>query len=574
MKKILTILFILLGSSIICSADFVEKDRALEIAQRWFSTGEISIELSDSGTQYYVNCSNGGWMIISAEDSVTPILAYNDEGSLHESTIPSNTRAFIKDYEKGIQDAKTRKLKANSETKKLWKTAGYRTKATGGKLLSTAQWGQDYPYNTLCPQVREKGKDETALTGCVATCAAIVCRYYQWPEKGKGTIGGYSYTTDYRVKKTIDSYSIDNHSYNYDLMPMNTDSYKNKDQIKAVSQLMADLGVMAKAEYNYETGTGALQEDMQAAMFKHMGYSGYAYELYRNSCSSDAEFLKKIKAELDADRVVPYGGIDNQNGGHQFLCDGYDAKDYLHINWGWEGDANGYYAIDMENDGYTFNLQQSVTIGLIPDKEQNTTDGGGPLSLLSEYNGKGLTLSSTDFSGNFTVSVSSVWNANNNYAYSGKLRVVLSNYKGEVKEVLSDEVNKKLGSSELDAYSFTCNMSSEVEIGDRIMVQYQSKRGEWEYLYKEDSTNSILDAYSIIDTPYLRIEDSYTIGESLYMDIVPGNVAITSYTWSFDGNKQSHPSIVVTTAGQHIVKAQVKLKDKTTLNIQKIVTVK
>ena len=53
-------------------------------------------------------------------------------------------------------------------------------------LLKTS-WGQDTPYNNLCPTEREN-KKAIYPTGCVATAMAQVMYYHQYPEKGTGNI--------------------------------------------------------------------------------------------------------------------------------------------------------------------------------------------------------------------------------------------------------------------------------------------------------------------------------------------------------------------------------------------------
>lgn len=42
-----------------------------------------------------------------------------------------------------------------------------------------------------------------------------------------------------------------------------------------------------------------------------------------------------IREELDAGYPLSYGG-QSSGGGHAFVCDGYDAQGFFHINWGWE----------------------------------------------------------------------------------------------------------------------------------------------------------------------------------------------------------------------------------------------
>lgn len=77
-------------------------------------------------------------------------------------------------------------------------------------------------------------------------------------------------------------------------------------------------------------------------------------------------------------------------GGHAFILDGYEAEDgvgFFHVNWGWDGDCDGYYRLDMLNpyasgtggsstsDG--FSIGQDAVIGFQPSK--------GPLDHYGRY---------------------------------------------------------------------------------------------------------------------------------------------------------------------------------------------
>ncbi len=568
MKKFLIVSAALLLSSLLCRADFVGEDRAREIAREWFSSEDFDITLNEDQTFYYINAAQGGWIIVSAEDATTPVLAYNDSGKFNPKRMPSNLNTFLGGYTKSIDAVREVSLKGSEEVVKLWKNPALRTKSAEGKLLQTASWDQEEPYNIYCPAVTENSRTYTALTGCVATALAIILHYHQWPEHGQGTIGGYTYTSDYHRKVSIPSYSIDDHYYNYSQMPMKYTSSATTAQKEAVATLMHDLGVMFKAQYNYNTGTGAYSEDIQSALFKHMGYSSQAYLLYRSACSSDAEFLRIIKNEIDEGRPVAYGGSDAANGGHQFLCDGYDQKDYVHINWGWSGEDNGYFAFSLKIPGsYTFSESQCILVGLEPDRDGSTGNNGGPLSFayaksMKDYQGITITDGSIE-EGSFTCKVGSIWNTDANVGYTGSVRMAVVNYRGELKEIISEIKDIELEENEATGLSgITCTIGKELVPGDRVVLQFLAKNGQWETVNCDSETvTSFTNAISVIDTPYLLVEETYKVGDSFILDIIPGNSPVTNYSWTFDGLAQTHISVSPLTRGEHIIKAKVYLKD-------------
>lgn len=105
------------------------------------------------------------------------------------------------------------------------------------------------------------------------------------------------------------------------------------------------------------------------------------------------------------------------------------------------------------------------------------------------------------------------------------------------------------------------------------MAQYLSKSGEWKTINCLATYASFTNAISVIDTPYLLIEESYKTGDSFILDIVPGNSLISSYTWTFDGLKQSHVSVSPLTKGEHTINAKLTLKDGTVQSITQRINV-
>ena len=52
-----------------------------------------------------------------------------------------------------------------------------------------------------------------------------------------------------------------------------------------------------------------------------------------------------VYRELNDKCPVLYGGQSNTTGGHCFILDGYNEDGDVHVNWGWNGDQNGYFDI-------------------------------------------------------------------------------------------------------------------------------------------------------------------------------------------------------------------------------------
>ena len=104
------------------------------------------------------------------------------------------------------------------------------------------------------------------------------------------------------------------------------------------------------------------------------GFSYGGVEYYKKW--SDADWTAMVKEELDKRHPIMYGGA-GEEGGHSFICDGYDDSNYFHFNWGWSGSNDGYYKLSnlvpgsggAGGGGYDFSEDQDVIIGIVPDKK-------------------------------------------------------------------------------------------------------------------------------------------------------------------------------------------------------------
>ena len=79
--------------------------------------------------------------------------------------------------------------------------------------------------------------------------------------------------------------------------------------------------------------------------------------------------MEMVYRELSEGRPIFYEAIDvsltHGAYAHSFIIDGYRDDGYVHVNWGWNGQQDGYYDIGKLNpDGYKFNFYQDMTIGI------------------------------------------------------------------------------------------------------------------------------------------------------------------------------------------------------------------
>ena len=102
---------------------------------------------------------------------------------------------------------------------------------------------------------------------------------------------------------------------------------------------------------------------------------------------SDNEYILKA---LNLLKPI-YASIPGIPDGHAVVIDGYDSNNYLHINFGWGGTANGYYLMNTNttfNVGYTFGTNISVA-AVVSNKPVylNNTDSLALVSLKNNISG-------------------------------------------------------------------------------------------------------------------------------------------------------------------------------------------
>ena len=399
--------------------------------------------------QYYLyeNENGEGWVIIAANDAVTPILAYSETGHFRTDNMPSNIRHWMGKYDQFIKRIETDGVEAAEETKAEWKALrkGVRkaqAAAVVGPLIQT-QWDQDAPYNNLCPGT---GRNK-AYTGCVATAMAQVMNYWQWPKRG---IGSHSYrpldvnepyAVDDEGYYILDEYNqyipvyssrypytlsadFENTTYDWDNMKNSYSDSATSAQKTAVATLMYHCGVATEMMYGNDEdgGSGTYtvnygDEDdptyAQNALWRHFGYkkpTSYmrdGYEEYDHTYYNSwtpSNWTAMLKAELDKQHPIMYDGAGSspESGGHSFICDGYDSAGKFHFNCGWSGSNDGYYTLSnliprgggAGGGGYDFSYEQSVIIGIEPDSSTyvdpvdpidpvDPTPGTGAFTLLT-----------------------------------------------------------------------------------------------------------------------------------------------------------------------------------------------
>ena len=359
MKK--TLFFLLLTAfaciSSTATAAPVEKQKALTVATHFLEQhGGADITLTDitASTPYtafyiFAGRDGKGFVIVSADDCVLPILGYSTTNAFVTENMPTNVKGWLDDYERQIKHYQKHNAQLsilNSQLESEWDHLLNNEYSepplhTAVTPLLTTTWDQDPLYNDLCPYSSYYG--ERTVTGCVATATAQVMKYWNHPTTGYGS---HSY---YHSTYGTQSANFGTTTYAWSSMPSQLTSSSTSTQKNAVATLMYHVGVAMEMDYDVSAngGSGALtiaNGDPTAASAENALRTYFKYKSSLRQVSIDdyssAEWSALLMNELNNNRPILYTGRDS-SGGHCFVCDGYSNSGQFHINWGWGGWCDG-----------------------------------------------------------------------------------------------------------------------------------------------------------------------------------------------------------------------------------------
>lgn len=277
--------------------------------------------------------ADGGYAVVSADDIAIPLLGYSDSGTLDADNLPPAMSAWLEGYSRLIAYAARTGARVSAAQAPA-------SRPDVAPILTTT-WNQDSPYNDLCPTYG----NQRCVTGCAATAIAQVLNTYRWPETGQGT-DSYKWEAGNR---TI-TYNFGNTTFDWNNM---LDSYgvrATDAQRNAVATLMYACGVAAHMNYHPD-GSGATSFAVANGLIDHLRYDRSLKYAFRDYYTA-TEWTDMLLAELTAGRPVYYGGVTANQEGHAFVFDGYRQADgYFHVNWGWGGVSDGYFAMATLDPG-------------------------------------------------------------------------------------------------------------------------------------------------------------------------------------------------------------------------------
>lgn len=339
-------------------------------------SGQLTLAHTELNSQllgravFYVFNTNNGYVIVSGDDRAEAILAYGDQ-PFDINRIPCNMRAWLGTYKEQLEYLQAHE-ELVVETQSMMSPS---LRISSVAPLLTAMWDQESPYWNQC-----KFNNTQCLTGCPATSAAMVFYYWKYPDFPTEPVPAYHFSMSSGWSYVnVNVPELPSVTFDWDNMRDTYTSGYTTAQANAVATLMRYVGQAEHMEYGSDgSGVDADSASLIADAFKFFGYDEETVRLVKKTSAysggqtlyTDAEWAAMIQEELAEERPIVFCAVSSGwfGGGHAFNVDGYDSSNNkYHINWGWSGDYNNYFALNAFNGGgSTYNQYQQMVIGIQP----------------------------------------------------------------------------------------------------------------------------------------------------------------------------------------------------------------
>lgn len=303
---------------------------------------------------FFTDTVTKNFVIISGDKRMKTILGYSSGSKNDTSNLPIALTDILHLYANQYNY-----IRSSSDEEFENEEIRYHSVAPIKPLLATT-WGQGKPFNNFCPT--------GTPSGCVATAMAQIMNHHHYPTKGNGFFAYTSRTNRHKLSMNFSEMLLD-----WDSMCDNYQVSYNKENEDAVAKLMYACGVSVSMDYTSK-GSGAYDCDVPYALINYFGYNRCVTD-YMKAYYKEQEWKDLIYTELKAGNPILYCGVDSREGGHAFIVDGIDEEERVHINWGWDGNDNGYFELNALNPGkYNFSTQESMVVHISPEYEGHDED--------------------------------------------------------------------------------------------------------------------------------------------------------------------------------------------------------
>lgn len=623
MKKIVLIISLsLLGIALYAGP--VTPEKALQVASKVFASGPSTKAADASSLQivwdgefepttkaaqdpafYVVSRPEGGFVIVSGDDNMQPVLAFSFENEFKVEGMPSNVRWWmeeLKGYARSAVSPTPEILEAwdaFAETKAVIPTDDIVT-TSEFKGSRTNLWNQNGPANLFTPTVMGQSK---SVCGCVPLALAEIMAWFGTSNKTPfpaAEIAAYTYNASGYPNWPIDAHDLTtNHDWaslkalsayaDFISAPTEQDSDLGTD----LGHLVYDIGTILQVEYNESLsaagGTSGNLGQLER-LTSYMYYNKAALPKRRENYTS-SEWITMLVAEI-AQHPVYYTGQDtNDGGGHAFVADGYatttTGKRVIHFNFGWGGTCNGYYDcltdVQTTNHDLNFFMENSALFGFVPDTEGSTTSikklGYSP-SFNGTVGGVSLKEGSSVTDETVYMNISHVENIGS-AQFIGTIYAAIVGYAGNRKSILGYSTfgagDDYLVGTIMGFSDWGVPRMSNPVLGDKYAYFYQPDEDENYYLVEGGSSGQVIAELPYYPAAFIKKNAEYHPNDDFVFELTNHDYRYGNASWTVtspDGVTNTYPqsdhkvkltqtgwyTISVSTPGQETVTAYIQVQ--------------
>jgi len=316
---------------------------------------------------YIANFAPFGFIALSTDTDITPIIAYSFNGNFPYDDDENNIlyNMLKNDMELRLQAIADTTLPFIESNNVLWdiylgEDLSYLERdfqqwppegsTTTGGWVETA-WYQTEPYNNFCPL--DPVTYDRCVVGCIGTALAQIINYHQYIGNISFNYYNDGYITDTRhinidldhaIFDFPDFENLNNYLYNLRFNYIN--NIPSQDEIAALN---FTVGITLEMDYT-SSSSGSSPYVVSQSLLEKFNYNKAEYE------DADYPEFYDILSQNMVDALPALLGISLYIGGnHAVVCDGYNTDDFYHLNYGWVDNPDplpeSWYTLP---DGYPF----------------------------------------------------------------------------------------------------------------------------------------------------------------------------------------------------------------------------
>ena len=350
-------------------------------------TGRVRTCAADGADLFHlVALEGGGFVAVAADDARQPVLGFSASGELPDPD-PANPFWTLvgADAEAAAGGERRRGVRRSPRAYAVRDEAASASGPNRATLASASiasisgiddvrvpplvqsKWDQE---NVGSKNVYNYYTPNNWVCGCVATALAQLMRFHQFP---RAPVTAQTFTC--HVNDVATQLTMKGGSYDWNSMPLVPSSGISDVGREAIGRICHDAGVAMRMWYG-PSGSASYTMFAIDPLKQVFGFSS-AHSTSDYYTSLNDMLYKGILPNLDAGFPVVLG-LSGSSVGHAILADGYGYASgvlYCHLNMGWSGAYDYWYALPDVRNYYTFTAVSDLVYNIFPDRTGELVTG-------------------------------------------------------------------------------------------------------------------------------------------------------------------------------------------------------